>query len=63
MRANSMARAAAASQYVRANRAATRRAPRVGAQSLALIGSFDSIYVVTCENGHWGVKTRSSFAP
>lgn len=27
------------------------------------IGSFDSIYVVTCENGHWGIKARSSFAP
>ena len=27
------------------------------------IGHFDSIYVVTCENGHWGVKARSSFAP
>ena len=27
------------------------------------IGGFDSIYVVTCENGHWGVKARSSFAP
>ena len=26
-------------------------------------GGFDSIYVVTCENGHWGVKARSSFAP
>ena len=24
---------------------------------------FDSIYVITCENGHWGVKARSSFAP
>ena len=28
-----------------------------------VIGGFDSIYVVTCENGHWGVKCRSSFAP
>jgi hypothetical protein len=27
------------------------------------IGGFDSIYVVTCEAGHWGVKARSSFAP
>lgn len=27
------------------------------------IGSFDSIYVVTCESGHWGIKARSSFAP
>ena len=27
------------------------------------LGAFDSIYVVTCENGHWGVKARSSFAP
>ncbi|HVU20233.1 MAG TPA: hypothetical protein VHE09_05835 [Rhizomicrobium sp.] len=29
----------------------------------SVIGHFDSIYVVTCENGHWGVKARSSFAP
>lgn len=28
-----------------------------------VIGGFDSIYVVTCEGGHWGVKIRSSFAP
>ena len=29
----------------------------------SVIGGFDSIYVVTKENGHWGVKIRSSFAP
>jgi hypothetical protein len=29
----------------------------------SVIASFDSIYVVTCEDGHWGVKARSSFAP
>jgi hypothetical protein len=29
----------------------------------SVIGSFDSVYVVTNENGHWGVKARSSFAP
>ena len=29
----------------------------------SVIGAFDSIYVVTCENGHWGIKARSSFAP
>ena len=28
-----------------------------------VIASFNSIYVVTCEHGHWGVKARSSFAP
>ena len=28
-----------------------------------VIGGFDSIYVVTRENGHWGIKARSSFAP
>lgn len=28
-----------------------------------IIGGFDSIYVVTCEDGHWGIKARSSFAP
>ena len=29
----------------------------------SVIGHFNSIYVVTCEDGHWGVKARSSFAP
>ncbi|HEY0104716.1 MAG TPA: hypothetical protein VGB91_01435 [Rhizomicrobium sp.] len=29
----------------------------------SVIGGFDSIYVITNENGHWGVKARSSFAP
>ena len=29
----------------------------------SIIGAFDSIYVVTCEDGHWGIKARSSFAP
>lgn len=29
----------------------------------SVIGGFDSVYVVTCENGHWGIKARSSFAP
>jgi hypothetical protein len=29
----------------------------------SVLGRFDSIYVVTCEDGHWGVKARSSFAP
>ncbi|HWA03277.1 MAG TPA: hypothetical protein VG819_07080 [Rhizomicrobium sp.] len=29
----------------------------------SVIGRFDSIYVITCEDGHWGVKARSSFAP
>ncbi len=29
----------------------------------SVIGGFDSIYVVTLENGHWGVKARSSYAP
>ena len=29
----------------------------------SVIGGFDSIYVVTNEGGHWGVKARSSFAP
>jgi hypothetical protein len=29
----------------------------------SVIGGFDSIYVVTCEDGHWGVKARSSYAP
>ncbi|HMM15021.1 MAG TPA: hypothetical protein PKA57_10375 [Parvibaculum sp.] len=29
----------------------------------SVIGSYDSIYVVTRQNGHWGIKARSSFAP
>ena len=29
----------------------------------SVIGGFDSIYVVTRENGHWGIKARSSYAP
>jgi len=29
----------------------------------SVIGGYDSIYIVTCENGHWGIKARSSFAP
>ena len=29
----------------------------------SVIGGIDSIYVITCEDGHWGVKARSSFAP
>ena len=29
----------------------------------SIIGGFNSIYVVTCEDGHWGVKAGSSYAP
>lgn len=29
----------------------------------SVIGGFNSIYVVTREDGHWGVKARSSYAP
>ena len=29
----------------------------------SVIGSFESLYILTKENGHWGVKLRSSFAP
>lgn len=29
----------------------------------SVLGAFDSIYVVTKENSHWGVKARSSYAP
>jgi hypothetical protein len=29
----------------------------------SVIGSFESLYIVTKEDGHWGVKMRSSFAP
>ena len=27
------------------------------------IGSFPSFWVITYQNGHWGIKMRSSFAP
>ena len=29
----------------------------------SVIGGFDSVYVVTREDGHWGIRIRSSFAP
>jgi hypothetical protein len=29
----------------------------------SVIGGFDSIYVVTREDGRWGIKARSSYAP
>jgi hypothetical protein len=29
----------------------------------SVIGTYDSIYIVTNQNGHWGVQGRSSFAP
>lgn len=29
----------------------------------SIIGVYDSIYVVTRQDGHWGVQARSSFAP
>lgn len=29
----------------------------------SVIGEYDSIYIVTCQDGHWGVQGRSSFAP
>jgi hypothetical protein len=29
----------------------------------SVLGGFDSVYVVTCEGSHWGIKARSSFAP
>ena len=29
----------------------------------SVIGGFDSMYIVTKQDGHWGVKIRSSFAP
>lgn len=29
----------------------------------SVLGGYDSMYVVNNENGHWGVKIRSSYAP
>lgn len=29
----------------------------------SVIGGFDLVYVITCQDGHWGVKIRSSYAP
>lgn len=28
----------------------------------SLIGRFETIYIVTLQNGHWGIQARSSFA-
>lgn len=28
-----------------------------------VIGKFPSLYIVTLQNGHWGVQARSSYAP
>jgi hypothetical protein len=28
----------------------------------SLIGHFETIYIVTRQNGHWGIQARSSFA-
>ncbi len=29
----------------------------------SVIGSYDSIYIVSKQDGHWGIQGRSSFAP
>jgi hypothetical protein len=29
----------------------------------SVLGEFDSVYVVTNQDGHWGIKARSSYAP
>ncbi len=29
----------------------------------SLVGSYDSIYIMSNQDGHWGVQCRSSFAP
>ena len=29
----------------------------------SVIGEYDSIYIVSKQDGHWGVQGRSSFAP
>ena len=29
----------------------------------AKISTFESLYVITQQNGHWGIQARSSFAP
>jgi hypothetical protein len=29
----------------------------------SVLGAFDSIYIVTKQDGHWGIKIRSSFVP
>jgi hypothetical protein len=28
----------------------------------SLIGAFETIYIVTRQEGHWGIQARSSFA-
>jgi hypothetical protein len=29
----------------------------------SVLGAFDSVYIVTKQDGHWGIKARSSYAP
>jgi hypothetical protein len=29
----------------------------------SVLATFDSLYIVTKQDGHWGIKARSSFAP
>jgi hypothetical protein len=29
----------------------------------SIIGVYDSLYIVTCRNGQWGIQARSSFGP
>ena len=29
----------------------------------SVIGSYTSIYVITCVEGRWGIQARSTFAP
>ncbi|OUM01588.1 hypothetical protein [Variovorax sp. JS1663] len=29
----------------------------------SVIGVYESLYVMTCENGRWGIQARSSFGP
>ena len=29
----------------------------------SVIGVYESLYVLTCNDGHWGIQARSSFGP
>ena len=36
--------------------------PQLLREDGSLLGAFETIYIVTLQNGHWGIQARSSFA-
>ncbi len=61
-------RAASGTSARRSMSGRTRCICKVGVQPLearmvSLIGRFETIYIVTRQEGHWGIQARSAFAP